>query len=124
MDTLARQLEGHQPLAAWLEVHPLGQSADATDPLFVSLARASTFGRLSPKGAWAMVKELGEAAGFDAWPHLLRHSACTHALDMTAGDVRRVQKFMGHASPATTMIYDDARRDMAGEVAKLIADRD
>ena len=108
-------------LAAWVEVHPLAQYQGATDPLFVSLDRASQFGRLSDKGAWEVVKNLGEAAGVDAWPHLLRHTACTHALDMTNGDVRKVQKFMGHASPATTMIYDSARLDMAGEVARLIS---
>jgi integrase/recombinase XerC len=110
-------------LAAWLEVHPLAPFS-GPDPLFVGLDRASRFGRLSGKAVWEVVKELGEAAGVDAWPHLLRHTSCTHALDMTGGDVRKVQKFMGHASPATTMIYDDARRDHAGEIARLIAGRD
>jgi len=105
-------------LAAWLAVHPLPHDEA---PLFVSLDRASKGHRLSAKGAWQIVKELGESAGVKAWPHALRHAAATHALDQTGGDVRRVQKFMGHASPATTMIYDDARRDVAGEIASLIA---
>lgn len=110
-------------VAAWLEVHPLAPLG-GSDPLFVGLDRASKFGRLSAKGAWEVVKELGEAAGIKAWPHLIRHTSCTHALDMTNGDVRKVQRFMGHASPATTMIYDEARKDHAGEVANLIAGRD
>jgi len=111
-------------LAAWVDAHPFVQDGDATGPLFVGLDRAGHHHQLSPKGAWEVVKDLGKAAGVDAWPHLLRHSACTHALDMTGGDVRKVQRFMGHASPATTMIYDDARKDFAGEIAKLIAGRD
>lgn len=56
-------------------------------------------------------------------PHALRHLACTQGLDVTNGDVRSVQQFMGHASPATTMVYDDARRDLAGEVARRMLER-
>ena len=111
-------------LAAWLDVHPLAAFSGGTDPLFVGLDRASKFGPLSPKGAWEIVRDLGEAAGIKAWPHALRHASATHALNRTAGDIRSVQKFMRHASPATTMIYDDARKDMAGEVARLIAGSD
>jgi integrase/recombinase XerC len=107
-------------LAAWMDVHPLAACAEA--PLFVSLDRAYYGHALSAKGAWEVVRNLGTAAGIGAWPHALRHAAATHALDVTNGDVRRVQKFMGHASPATTMIYDDARLDLAGQVARLIAD--
>lgn len=117
----ARTLPGptRAALAAWLEVNPLTHEAD---PVFISLDRAQYATKLSPKGAWEIVKKLGEAAGIKAYPHALRHASCTHALDKTNGDVRKVQKFMGHASPATTMIYDDARQDHAGEVASLIAE--
>ena len=110
-------------IAAWLEVHPLASLGGANDPLFVSLDPASKFGRLSPKGAWEVVKNLGESAGIKAWPHALRHAAATHAIQMTR-DPRKVQKLLGHASLATTMVYLDAFEDDAGEVAKLIAGRD
>ena len=107
-----------EALAAWLAVHPL---PGETSPVFISLDRAQYATALSPKGAWEIVKKLGEAAEIKAYPHALRHAACRHALDCLNGDVRKVQRFMNHASPATTMIYDEARRDFAGEVARLVA---
>lgn len=55
-------------------------------------------------------------------PHGLRHLAITRALDVTAGNVRDVAKFAGHANVATTMRYDDERRDVAGDVARKVAD--
>ena len=54
-------------------------------------------------------------------PHGLRHAAITAALDATNGDVRRVQRFSRHADARTLLIYDDARSDMGGEIAALIA---
>jgi hypothetical protein len=35
--------------------------------------------------------------------------------------VRTVQRFSRHAKVETVMLYDDARRDGAGEVARLVA---
>ena len=45
------------------------------------------------------------------------------ALDATNGNVRDVQKFSRHASPATVMIYDDNRQDRAGQVAEALSER-
>ncbi|HVT40002.1 MAG TPA: hypothetical protein VHE78_13215 [Gemmatimonadaceae bacterium] len=53
--------------------------------------------------------------------HGLRHAAITHALDVCAGDVRKVQKFSRHRDLRTLTVYDDNRQDVAGEVAKLVA---
>jgi len=52
--------------------------------------------------------------------HSLRALAITAALDATGGDIRSVQAFANHASPATTIGYDMTRRDLAGEVAKKV----
>lgn len=54
-------------------------------------------------------------------PHGLRHSAITAGLDATNGNIRDVQRFAGHAKVETTIRYDDARRDLAGGVANLVA---
>jgi integrase/recombinase XerC len=109
-------------IAAWMEAHPLAPFG-GTEALFVSMDTASGYRPLSGKGAWEVVKTLGEEVGIRAYPHALRHAACTHALELTR-DPRKVQKLMGHASIATTMIYNDAVDDHAGEVARLIAGRD
>jgi integrase/recombinase XerC len=52
----------------------------------------------------------------------LRHEAITRALDRTHGDIRTVQRFSRHADPKTLLRYDDRRRDLAGDVARLVAE--
>jgi integrase/recombinase XerC len=76
---------------------------------------------LTGAGIWAIVTTLGEATGQTVRPHGLRHAAITTALDATRGDVRAVQKFSRHAKVDTVLVYDDARRDIGGDVAKLVA---
>ncbi len=44
------------------------------------------------------------ALGISATPHMLRHYAGTKAWRVS-GDLRKVQKLLGHASPATTAMY-------------------
>lgn len=51
-------------------------------------------------------------------PHGLRHRGITDALDVTGGDVRAVQRFSRHRDLNTLLVYDDNRRDLAGEVAR------
>ena len=51
-----------------------------------------------------------DVAGFG--PHALRATAATNALDHEA-DIAKVQEWLGHASIATTRIYD--RRKMRPE---------
>jgi len=52
------------------------------------------------------VKRYGKKSGIkkDVHPHTLRHTFATDLLRST-GNVRLVQKALGHASLATTMIY-------------------
>jgi integrase/recombinase XerC len=108
-------------LADWIAHRPGGPG-----PLFVRLdngARRADGRRLTGDGLYKIVAELGKAAGLrrPVRPHGLRHQAITQALDATGGDVRAVQRFSRHASPATLLRYDDNRRDLAGDVAKRIA---
>jgi integrase/recombinase XerC len=113
--------ETQAAIEAWLEVR-----GRAPGPLFHRLDRATPEGHLEPmdgSSIYRMVRSLGDRALVRARPHGLRHAAITEALEVTGGNVRAVQRFAGHANPTTTMVYDDERRDIAGEVARSIAKR-
>ncbi len=96
-------------------------------PLFVRLdraaGRAGGDGRLTDTAVFLIVRDLGRKVGLarPTRPHGLRHEAITRALDATGGDVRTVQRFSRHADTRTLLLYDDRRRDLAGDVAKLVA---
>jgi integrase/recombinase XerC len=79
-------------------------------------------GRLSAAGLYALVRRLGEQAGLKVWPHGLRHAAITEALDRTGGAVRAVQRFSRHRDLRTLIVYDDRRVDLAGDVARQVAE--
>lgn len=53
--------------------------------------------------------------------HGLRHSAITKALDLSNGNLRMVQGFARHADLRQLARYDDARRGLFAEGAKLVA---
>ncbi|MBU2740450.1 tyrosine recombinase XerC [Acidithiobacillus thiooxidans] len=61
--------------------------------------------RLSVRSIQIRIKEMGEKRlGQHIHPHTLRHSAASHFLQ-SAGDLRAVQEYLGHAGIATTAIY-------------------
>ncbi len=80
--------------------------------------------RLTGDAVARLVKALGLKAGLarEVRPHGLRHEAITRALDLCAGDVRRVRHFSRHAKIETLLRYDDNRRDEAGAIARLLGD--
>lgn len=79
--------------------------------------------RLNPDPIRSMLVKVGELAGVHVRPHGLRHAAVTIGLDSTNGDVRATQQFARHRDPKTTLRYDDNRRDLAGSVARLVAEK-
>lgn len=111
-----------EAIAAWIVLR-----GPDPGPLFVRLdlgAGTDAMGRLTGRSVANLVNRLGERSGLRRRlrPHGLRHQAITEALDRTGGDVRKVQRFSRHADLKTLVVYDDRRRDGAGEVSKLIAD--
>jgi len=105
-------------LEAWLAIR-----GTAPGPLFRSLDRARKGnGRLTGAAVYSIVRALGRKAGLTTRPHGLRHAAITEALDLTGGDVRAVQKFSRHRDVRVLERYDDSRQDLAGEVARKVAD--
>jgi integrase/recombinase XerC len=92
------------------------------DPLFVAHKSGYDGHRLSTNSIYNIVRHRCEKAGIKKVmsPHRIRHSAITTALDVTEGDVRRVQKLSRHRNLNTLLIYDDNRQNLQGEVTKLL----
>ncbi len=70
------------------------------------------------------MQKYARAAGIDKVmsPHRIRHSSITEALNLTNGDVRKVQKLSRHSNLNTLMIYDDNRQNLQGEVTEMLDD--
>jgi len=105
-----------EALVAWL-----AHRGDEDGPLFASFDRRTGGGRLTGTSLYRVVRAAGRRAGVEVRPHGLRHAAITAALDLTGGDVRKVQRFSRHRDLRVLNRYDDNRADLGGEVAALVA---
>ena len=72
--------------------------------------------RLTRQGFWLIIKSYARKAKITTpvTPHTLRHSFATHRLQ-GRGNLREVQRLLGHASPATTQIYAELARERPGD---------
>lgn len=64
--------------------------------------------RLTRQGFWQILKGYAKAArlDMDITPRTLRHSIATHLLLSGTMDVNQLSTFLGHASVATTQVYN------------------
>ena len=108
--------ETKEAIEDWLSVR-----GDEPGALFLNFDRAGKGRRLTGRGLYSMIRKLGESLGIKVWPHGLRHAAITSALDLTGGDVRKVQRFSRHRDLQTLVVYDDNRVDLGGQVARMVA---
>ena len=79
----------------------------ANSPLFVATGNRSGGNRIAATTISKMLKKTMQQAGYDSerlTAHSLRHTAGTAVMEMT-GNLYTTQKYMRHASPATTEIY-------------------
>jgi integrase/recombinase XerC len=108
-------------IAAWLETR---EAFMDEDPLFIALNPQHYGSRITGDTVADIVSKYAKKAGINKQisPHRIRHSAITHALDATKGDVRKVQKLSRHAKIETLLIYDDNRIDFQGEVSTILSD--
>lgn len=63
---------------------------------------------ITADGVYKLVRGYSARLGFEIGAHALRATAATNALDHQA-DIAKVQEWLGHASIATTRIYDHRR---------------
>jgi integrase/recombinase XerC len=114
--TLPQQIK--QALDVWIDARGVEPG-----PLFLTMNRANQGDslRLTAAGLYGVIRELGRKAGLKVWPHGIRHSAITEALDATGGNIRAVQRFSRHKDDRVVERYDDNRQDLAGEVARKVA---
>lgn len=105
-----------EALRAWLSYRGLWLG-----PVFIALDRPGRETPLTTSSVLRLMGTLSEEIGVKVRPHGLRHAAITAALDQ-GHDLRSVQRFARHANLATTMIYDDNRRDFGGAIACSLAE--
>lgn len=104
-------------LKVWAKVRPVVRG-ETQAPVFISLSRASFGHRLTTHAIYNIVQGYGKLAGVgNVRPHGLRHSAITLALDVSNGNIQKVQRFSRHANYNMVQKYDDNRKDLGGEIA-------
>lgn len=114
-ESLSVPFKALESLKAWVALR-----GDQEGPLFIALDRGHRGHRLDGSAVYKIVRGLGQAVGIRTRPHGLRHAGITSALDATNGNTRAVQRFSRHRKLETLSLYDDARQDMAGQVAALV----
>ena len=94
------------------------------DPLFFAVHKGYWGHRLNTHSVYKLVQKYAIKADIDKVmsPHRIRHSSITEALNITNGDVRKVQKLSRHSNLNTLMIYDDNRVSLQGEVTGMLDD--
>ena len=111
-------------ITAWLQVR-----GTASGPLFLTLGprrnRRRSRRRFTSRGIYRIVSELGEQAGVKVWPHGLRHTAITSAVEAAQEHgvtLDEVRQFSRHKNINTLLVYRDRVRDVQGQLAALVAD--
>lgn len=100
-----------------------GHADSISAPLIVSLSNCHRGQALTADGVYKIVRARAKACGIakPISPHRLRHTAITLALDLSQGDIRRVQRLSRHARLETLRIYDDNRQDLQGEISETLS---
>lgn len=84
---------------------------------------SSRFGRLPLRQIHRIFVDLSAAAGIPpVLPHSLRHYAISRGLQMSNGNVQKVQAYARHRDPKTTLVYAHVLADQAGEITRLVGD--
>lgn len=98
--------------------------ADANDMVFVNLYGGPLGKAVTYQATKDMFDRLSRRCGFTIRPHMLRHTAATGWV-RSGTKIDVVQALLGHASPASTLVYlhadEQDKRDAVERVAALRA---
>ena len=99
---------------------------NGNSPLFASVSRNNSWGRMSAHSVSRIVKTALKSAGFDCrrlTAHSLRHTAVTISLEAGA-TLQQVQQFARHSLIVTTQIYahnlEQCRNPCSDKIARLL----
>lgn len=108
-------------LKEWVDAR-INRDSSCNGPLFISIGGRSRGNRLTDQSVYELVTRTSKAAGTSKVisPHQIRHSSITRALELTKGDVRKVQKLSRHKNLDTLMIYDDGLQKLQAEITELL----
>jgi len=109
--------EARKALAAYLAVRPEGgdKQHPKDDHFFLGQR-----GPLRERGMQMRLAALGEAAGVEVTPHMLRHTFATRMLREADVDLVMVSTLLGHSDVTTTAIYTQPNEaDLAEAVERL-----
>lgn len=119
-----RRVPVHGPAASWLEGYLA--SRPRTGPLLAKLPRTPAHlhprGHLTPGAVGDMMADFMRANGVKESSHALRHTFATELLMANPGQLRGVQRLLGHASSVTTERYTAAYDGQAWTVASTLPD--
>ncbi len=107
------------PLTAWLHIR-----GDIDGPLFHSFSRrnGTTVAPIHPDSFNKLLAKLAAKVNLRIWPHGIRHTAITTALTLNNGNIAKTARYSRHAKVETVMVYNDQRRDEAGDIAALVGE--
>jgi integrase len=100
-------------LSDWREVTPFSSDDDF---IFAD----ADGNHMGPKEIWALVVEVGEAAGINAPPHALRHTM-GRMFAANGGSTKALQTMLGHSNSQTTEIYSQLAAEQVKKDRNLVS---
>ena len=82
-------------------------------------------GRITRCRIWQLMQKYGEFAGLPPekrFPHCLKHTCATHLISQQKESIMDVQKHLGHAAIASTMVYANLTSEANEARAKRLRD--
>jgi integrase/recombinase XerC len=107
-------------IRAWLAV----RGTSPNGPLLLSFSRANLRQRLTSRGVYRIIRDLGAAAGVHVRPHGIRHTAITQAIDAAAKQglsIDVVRQFSRHRTIGTLLVYRDQHENKQRQLAEWVS---